>query len=192
MLKQIRVWTGNCTIQRKTRKETRHAYVLVWRCKDTNLIMWSCLCDHQPGPACARKIQIETTLRAKDYPAQTIVFGGKRVVSTKKSAGKNHFSVCASDVMELLPVWRHNKLKTKKKEWASLLNLSFQERSFQNKNWCQLQSFSSHIYGHIHLYVLCDYYCASICVRSWCNWRATCVDYKLKRKKIFHGCVKDV
>jgi len=133
MLKQIRVWTGNCTIQRKTRKETRHAYVLVWRYKDTNLIMWSCLCDHQPGPACARKIQIETTLRAKDYPAQTIVFGGKRVVSTKKSAGKNHFSVCASDVMELLPVWRHNKLKTKKKEWASLLNLSFQERSFQKK-----------------------------------------------------------
>ena len=26
----------------ETRKETRHVYVLVWRYKDTNLIMWSC------------------------------------------------------------------------------------------------------------------------------------------------------
>jgi len=42
MLKQIRVSTGKYTIQRKERKETRHAFVLVWMYNDTNLIMWSC------------------------------------------------------------------------------------------------------------------------------------------------------
>jgi len=27
------------------------------------------------------------------------------------------------------------------------------------------------------------YYCASICVRSWCNWRASSVDFKTKKKQ---------
>jgi len=29
------------------------------------------------------------------------------------------------------------------------------------------------------------YYCASICVRSWYNWRASCVDSNPKKKKTF-------
>jgi len=39
-----RVWTGKYTIQRKDRKETRHASVLVWMYKNTNSIMWRYIC----------------------------------------------------------------------------------------------------------------------------------------------------
>ena len=31
------------------------------------------------------------------------------------------------------------------------------------------------------------YYCTSICVRSWCTWRASCVDSKPYKKKL-QGC----
>jgi len=44
MLIQIKVSTGKHTIQRKERKEIRHAYVLVYRYKDINVIMWRCSC----------------------------------------------------------------------------------------------------------------------------------------------------
>jgi len=42
MLKQIRVSTGEYTIQRKERRKPDMQIVLVWRYKDTNLIMWRC------------------------------------------------------------------------------------------------------------------------------------------------------
>ena len=42
MLKEIMVSTGKHTIQRKERKETRHASVLVWMYNDKNLIMLRC------------------------------------------------------------------------------------------------------------------------------------------------------
>ena len=51
-LKQIRVWIKKYAIQGKASKKTRHAYVLVWKNKDENLITWSCSCDHQQGPVC--------------------------------------------------------------------------------------------------------------------------------------------
>jgi len=42
MFKQIRVSTGKFTIQRKKRKENRHASVLVRMYTDTNSITWRC------------------------------------------------------------------------------------------------------------------------------------------------------
>jgi len=34
------------------------------------------------------------------------------------------------------------------------------------------------------------YYCTSTCVRSWCNWRASCVDSKPNQKKMaYHALV---
>jgi len=64
--------------------------------------------------------------------------------------------VCVSDVIELLAMCRHNEPKTK--DWLGT-----------GMNWTGSQAL--------------PYYCTSICVRSCCNWRASCVDSKPKKKK---------
>jgi len=85
--------------------------------------------------------------------------------------------VCVSDVIEFLAVWRHNKPKPKKH--TSILFLYMYVRmasSNTKKKKSEVQCGSAFEPGASGL----PYY--STCVRSWCNWRASCVGSKPKKK----------
>jgi len=88
-------------------------------------------------------------------------------------------SVCVPDVLGAIAVWIQNQ-KIKYKMMCMMFYVFF--------IWLHLYAFA------IHFMVHCGsafepgasglpYYCTSICVRSWCNRRGSCVDSKTKTKK---------
>jgi len=81
--------------------------------------------------------------------------------------------VCVSEVMELLAVWRHNKPKTKNQKPRVRVDYTHLPRC-KHVTWIAGVPSSQALPGYL-------YYCNSICVRSWCNWRANCVDSNPKK-----------
>ena len=91
--------------------------------------------------------------------------------------------VCVSAVMESLAVWRHNKPQKSSVHDSGFL-------IFVTRIRVILKCRPFAIYSMVHCGSAFEpgasglpYYCASICARSCCTWRASSVDSKPKKNK---------